>query len=394
MNAGILVLGLAYVLSQFFRAFLAVLSPALGQDIGATPDDLADASGLWFLAFAVMQIPVGWALDTIGPRRTAAYLLLLGSGGGSAMFAVATSTVHINIGMALIGVGCAPVLMASYYIFAREYPPAQFAILASVMVGLGSVGNLVASYPMALATETMGWRAALWGLSGLSALVALGTLLLVRDPIRVEGEARGSLMELFRLRVLWFIYPLIGVSYAISGAIRGLWIGPYLADTFAAGTGLIGTATLLMGIAMIAGTLAYGPADRMLASRKWMIVGGTGITLICAAALISAPANNMWLSVAMMCAIGFFGATYPVLIAHGRSFLPPHLIGRGVTMLNLFSIGGVAVMQFASGRVFVSSSMASTGSGPEPFVAVFTLFAFTLLIGFCIYLFSRDSTRL
>ena len=70
MSPGILLLGLAYVLSQFFRAFLAVLTPALGRAIGATPDDLAFASGLWFLTFAAMQIPVGWALDTIGPRKT------------------------------------------------------------------------------------------------------------------------------------------------------------------------------------------------------------------------------------------------------------------------------------------------------------------------------------
>ncbi len=82
MKAGLIVLCLAYVLSQFFRAFLAVLAAPLARDIGAAPDDLAFASGLWFLAFAAMQIPVGWALDRIGPRRTAAVLLVIGGGGG------------------------------------------------------------------------------------------------------------------------------------------------------------------------------------------------------------------------------------------------------------------------------------------------------------------------
>ena len=81
MQAGLILLCLAYVLSQFFRAFLAVLSGVLGQDIGAAPDDLAFASGMWFLSFAAMQLPVGWALDHAGPRRTAAVLLLLGGRG-------------------------------------------------------------------------------------------------------------------------------------------------------------------------------------------------------------------------------------------------------------------------------------------------------------------------
>ena len=153
MNAGILLLTLSYVLSQFFRAFLAVLSEVLEADIGTTPDDLAFASGIWFLVFAACQIPIGAALDKIGPRRTAGWLFLIGAGGGAAVFAVATSAFHITLAMGLIGVGCAPVLMASFYIFARDYRPEQFGILASLIVGIGSLGNLGASYPMALASE-------------------------------------------------------------------------------------------------------------------------------------------------------------------------------------------------------------------------------------------------
>src|SRR6056297_2038951 len=184
MRAGMILLCLAYVLSQFFRAFLAVLSGPLERDLGATPDDLAFASGLWFLVFAAMQIPVGWALDRVGPRRTAAVLLLIGGGGGAALFAVATTPAHVSLAMALIGVGCAPVLMASYYIFARQFPPAKFATLAALMLGVGSVGNLVASYPMALASEWIGWRMTLVGLAALSTLVAVGLYILIRDPIR------------------------------------------------------------------------------------------------------------------------------------------------------------------------------------------------------------------
>ena len=120
MQAGLIMLCLAYVLSQFFRAFLAVLAGVLEQDIGATAEDLAFASGLWFMVFAVMQLPVGWALDHIGPRRTAAWLMGIGAGGGAALFAIATAPWQISLAMGLIGLGCSPALMASYFIFARE----------------------------------------------------------------------------------------------------------------------------------------------------------------------------------------------------------------------------------------------------------------------------------
>jgi len=391
MSRGIALLGLAYVLSQFFRAFLAVLSPALRSDVGAGPEDLAFASGLWFFAFAAMQLPVGWALDTVGPRRTAASLLLIGGGGGAAIFALATTPLHIGVAMALIGVGCAPVLMASYYIFAREYPPARFVVLASVMVGVGTSGNLVASYPMAIAAETIGWRASLWGLCAITSLTALGIWVVVRDPATPEGEARGSLLAVFKIKALWFIFPIMAVSYAQVGALRGLWIGPYFEDVFSASAHQIGLATLLMGAAMVAGTFAYGPLDRVMGSTKWVVIGGTVINLVALCGLIFFPVSGLALATVLMAAIGFFGATYAIIISHGRSFLPPNLIGRGMTLLNLCSIGGVGVAQFLSGRAYAASQPATTVQAP--YVVIFTLFAVLMAAGLFVYLFSLDTTH-
>ncbi|MBE0453731.1 MFS transporter [Roseovarius autotrophicus] len=388
MRAGLVLLCLAYVLSQFFRAFLAVLSGPLERDIGTTPDDLAFASGLWFLVFAAMQLPVGAALDRLGPRRTAAGLLLIGGGGGAALFAMATAPWQVNFAMALIGAGCSPVLMASYYIFARQFPPARFATLAALMLGVGSVGNLVAAWPMAWAAETMGWRAALWGLAGLSAAVAAGVIALVRDPEAVTGKARGSVLDLLRMPALWAILPLMFVAYAPSAALRGLWAGPYLRDVFALDTGQVGQATLVMGLAMIAGTFAYGPLDRIFRTRKWVIFGGNLVAALALAALILWPDNGLMLSVALLALVGFAGASFPVVIAHGRAFIPPHLAGRGVTLLNLFGIGGVGVAQFASGPLHATASAQGVLAGH---VAIFALFAGALALGLALYLFSRDS---
>ncbi|MBQ4827417.1 MFS transporter [Leisingera sp. HS039] len=388
MQAGLVLLCLAYVLSQFFRAFLAVLSSVLGQDIGAAPDDLAFASGMWFLSFAAMQLPVGWALDHAGPRRTAALLLLLGGGGGAALFAAAAGPLHVSIAMFLIGIGCSPVLMASYYIFARQYPPARFATLAALMLGVGSAGNLVASYPTALAVDLFGWRETLAGLAVVSVAVAAGIFLTVSDPDKPDGEHKGSVLDLLKMPVMWAIFPLMLVSYAPSGALRGLWIGPYLNDIYGLSTQAVGLATLVMGAAMIAGTFAYGPLDRVLGSRKWVILGGNVLSCAALGGLILAAGAPVWVPVAMMAVVGFFGASFPVIMAHGRAFVPPHLAGRGVTLLNLFGIGGAGIMQFATGRIHVKMA----GADPSlPYTGIFAFFLVCLALGCAIYLFSRDS---
>ncbi len=388
MQAGLVVLCLAYVLSQFFRAFLAVLSLDLARDIGASPEDLAFASGLWFLVFAAMQLPVGWALDRIGPRLSASVLLMIGGAGGALVFAAASSPLHVSIAMALIGVGCSPVLMASYFIFAREYPPARFATLAALMLGVGSVGNLVASYPTALAVELTGWRATMVGLAVLSATIALGIWFSVRDPKKVETDHKGSLLDLLKEPALWLILPLMLVAYAPAAALRGLWAGPYLNDVFNLNTTQIGTATLVMGTAMIAGTFVYGPLDRFLGTRKWVIVGGNVLCAVALGLLCLWVDQAVWVSVVMLSLIGFLGASFPVIMAHGRAFIPPHLTGRGVTLLNLFGIGGVGLAQFATGQIHAAYTDVSPTA---PYTAIFGFFGVTLAIGCVIYLFSRDS---
>ncbi len=392
MRIGIFFLVIAYVLSQFYRAFLAVMTPVLSADLGATAGDLSRASGLWFLVFAAMQIPVGWALDHIGPRRLASALLALGGGGGAAVFAMATTPTHVQIAMMLIGVGCSPVLMASYFIFARLYSPRVFATLAGAVLGIGTFGNIASSLPMAWAVEAFGWRQTMTGLALVTVLVALALFALVEDPERAHAEQgghRGSVLSLLALPALWPIFAIMFVNYAPAAGLRGLWAGPYLEGVYGMDASGIGSVTLVMGLAMVCGNLIYGPLDRVFGTRKWVVFTGNLLGAACLFTLWAVPAGSIWGTTALLAAIGLFGASFPMIVAHARSFFPPHLTGRGVTLVNLFGIGGVGLFQFASGNVFAAASTGAT-TPAAPFQSLFLFFAIPLLIGCLVYLFSRD----
>jgi MFS family permease len=390
MKVGIACLVLGYVLSQFYRAFLAVLSPVLQRDLGAGPDDLALSSGLWFLAFAAMQLPVGVALDTLGPRRTTGWLMAGAAGGGAAIFALATAPWHLHAAMVLIGIGCAPVLMASYYIFGRIYSAAVFATLAGAVVGIGTLGNLAGALPLAWAAETWGWRASVGTLAVVTAAAGLTILALVRDPPRAErpegATGGGSVLEVFRIPAVWLILPLLFVNYAPAGALRGLWVGPYIAELH--DPALIGQATLAMAVAMVVGAFAYGPLDRVFGTRKGVVLAGNLGAAGCLLALWAVPSPGYGMAVALLSAAAMLGLSYPLVMAHGRSFFPPHLLGRGVALLNMFSIGGVGVLQVVSRPVYAG---AGGGAAPEAaFAALFLFFGLALVAGCAVYAFSRD----
>lgn len=390
LKAGLVSLVLAYMLSQFYRAFLAVLAPVLQDQVGAGPGDLALSSGLWFIAFALMQLPVGAALDRFGPRRTVAWLMAVGGAGGAVIFAVADAPWHLHLAMTALGIGCSPALMGPYFIFAREYPPASFGMLAGVLVGFGSLGNILGASPLVWVIEAAGWRQTLWGLAAVTLMVAALVLAAVRDPARLgAGHPQGSIGQILRLRALWFIVPLFGVNYAVTAAIRGLWAAPWLEQVHGADATQIGRVTLAMGLAMVAGSFAVGPAARLAGSARRATMLFSAVMIVTLAVMWQAPALPLPTVTALLVVLGFFGSAYPLLMAHGRSFLPSHLVGRGMTFLNMISIGGVGVMQFASRPVYAAAQGAYAPA--QAFAMLWLFFLIPLAIGFLLYFLTPEA---
>ena len=87
--------------------------------------------------------------------------------------------------------------------------------------------------------------------------------------------------------------------------------------------------------------------------------GGTAAALAYLAAVgtLAPAALVTWLAL-----FGFVGAFGVVLIAHGKALFPPHLVGRGLTVLNMASMGGVFLVQIISGFVIELFPTAPNGA--------------------------------
>ena len=391
---GIVVLCFAYVLSQLYRSFMAVLAPILTGELGMDTSQLSMASGAWFVTFAVAQFPVGYLLDTIGPRRTAGYMFTFFGGVGSILFAMASGPLMVIVAMGLIGIGCAPVLMASFYIFARTFSVTKFATYGAVFIGIGTFGNIFGSEPLAAAATAYGWRTVMFYIAAATIISGVTALIVTKDPEQIEVSQTGetgsvSFFAVMKLRSLWTIFPLSMFGYSVAAGIRGLWAGPYLEDVYHLDVLEIGRVTLYMAIAQSIGVFMYGPMDRIFNTRKWVIIFGNIIPIgVCLYLAFNVPGTVMAISMAFV-AIGMFGATYPVQIAHGKSFVPAHLMGRGVTFLNFCSIGGVGLMQLVTGLVVDGSTV--LGDPAAAYHSLFLTYAITLGAAVIILMFSQDS---
>lgn len=389
---------IGYVASQFYRSANAVIAPDLMRELSISPESMGAITGVFFLVFAFMQIPAGVLLDRFGPRRVMS-ALLLSAVAGSLVFAAADGALGLAFGRGLMGAGCAAGLMGSMVVFARWFPQKYFATLAAVIFSVGGVGNLMATTPLAVVSEAIGWRGAFTGMAAVTVGMAAVLFFVLRDappghPVtsglpETPRQILAGLGHVARDKRIWLICAMQAVAYPIIMTISALWAGPYLDAVYGLDAITRGNVLLALNVAMIAGVLAYGPLDRIFDTRKWVVVTGTALTVVLLLVMAVVPHWELWQITALLVLLMALGGYQMILHAHTRSILPDRLVGRGLTFQNTAAFVGVFVMQFASG--YIVGAFQGAGDPALPYRAVFAFLGLSTLVALLIYLRIEDA---
>jgi predicted MFS family arabinose efflux permease len=237
-----------------------------------------------------------------------------------------------------------------------------------MLVGLGSLGNLLGAAPLAWSASAIGWRASMLVIAAATAASAVGVMLFIKDPPRVPSKTpqgqgfMSGFVEVFSLRPIRYMSAFILVSYGAVAGLRSLWIAPFFGQVHGFDVSERGHAALLMAAAMSLGALAYGPLEKRFGGPKPTVVAGTLAAIASLAALALFGAQSSGAALAAYGLFGLTGVTYAIVMAHARMFFPAHLLGRGVTAMNFLFIGGAGLMQWVSGHLV----QATTAAGWTP----------------------------
>ena len=169
-----------FVLSMFYRLSITVISPELTRDLNLSTAQLSQLSAAFFYAFALSQIPIGLALDSIGPRAVVIMLNVAGLA-GAVFFASAQTAGQAYWARFLIGIGMSGNLMGMLTLLAAWFPAHRFATIGGLFVGIGSGGSMLAATPLALLARAFGWRGSFLLIALINALQVLAFLVFVRN---------------------------------------------------------------------------------------------------------------------------------------------------------------------------------------------------------------------
>lgn len=378
-----------YSVSQFLRNAIGVIAPDLSRELGLSATQLGFLSSSFFLIFAAAQIPIGIFIDRYGPRfvmMVCSVLVVSGIIG----FALAPDAQWLMLARMVTGLGCASLFMAPLAIYARRFPPERFAALTGLQLGAGSIGTLLATAPLAMAAAGIGWRATFLFVAGASALAALAVYLLIEKdkPSAARetwGEALVGVREAIGVPHFWPVFAMHATGYAAFATIIGLWAGPWLSDVMGFDLSERGQALLLGALAQIAALLAAGRFAGLVggiaAGARYGALASIAVLLVGASVSLGPV-----LSVAWLVLFGAVIAYSPLVTAHGKALFPTRLTGRGITLMNLGTMGGVFVIQSLSGTLMDAVGRLADGTYPEAaYRATFAALAALIALALAFY---------
>lgn len=382
------------VLSQFFRSSNGVIAPEMMHELGIDAHAIGLSSGAFFVIFALLQIPIGVMFDRYGVRNVVSGMLLFAIV-GSAIFAMASSLGPLVAGRFLIGLGFAGGMVGSLVVLSRWLDPSGFTRAMTILFASANIGSLLATSPLSAANELMGWRSTFLLLSVITAVVAAGYFLIVRDerpgvagragrPETLAASIRG-IADVFRVPGLVGVLPLIALGYSSIVTIIGLWGGPYLHEVHGVDGIERGNLLSILAVAFVVGTLAYGPVQRRAGGFRPVVIGGAVATAALLLALAALAGGALPVVLSLLVATCLIGGFSVVLMGHGVALIPAALKGRGTTTLNGVLMGGTAILQIASGAV-VEVAQAWLGSPAAGYAAFFLFLGALTLAATAIYL--------
>jgi MFS family permease len=272
----------AYVVAIFQRGSLGVAAVEAQHRFDAGASAISLFLVLQLAVYAVMQIPVGVALDRFGSRRmVAAGAVTMAA--GQLLLAVATAVPTAIAARVLVGAGDAMTFISVLRVVSLWFPGGSVPLITQLTGILGQLGQVAAAYPLIRVLHATSWTSTFVGAAAVGVLVGILVLVALRDaPAGSVGtrssaglaEVRAGLADSWRepgTRIGLFTHLVTGFSGTVFAL---LWGYPFLTvgEGRSPGTAA-GLLTLLVVVGMGVGPLLGRLCGRWPLRRSVLVFG-------------------------------------------------------------------------------------------------------------------------
>ncbi|PRY70314.1 nitrate/nitrite transporter NarK [Glaciihabitans tibetensis] len=330
------------------------------------------------VVYAGLQIPVGLALDRVGPRfliTLGATLMVL----GQASLALAPGIGVAIVGRVLVGAGDAMTFISILRLLSNWFSGRSLPLVSQLLGTIGTLGQVLSAIPLSALLHQAGWSTTYLVASGASLLGLLGVLAFVRNGIppstrsidlpghrvSIVAQLRSSLSRPGTRLGFWshFVTQSSGTVFTL------LWGFPFLSVGLGYGPAV---ASVLLTV-IVASAMVTGPVLGMLSARFPSRRSNAVIGIVCALAVswglvLGWPGQPpFWCAVLLVVVIGAGGPGSLIGFDFARTFNPLRSLGSATGIVNVGGFLAAFSMMFLIGIVLdlLDSARGGTGNPAE-----------------------------
>lgn len=334
-----------YMVSYMDRLVMNLAVVPIGQEFHLSPTATGTVISVFFLAYAIMQVPAGWLTDRLGYRRVILFSIFLWS-----FFTVITGftwsfTALIAIRF-LFGIMEGGYPAACAKAIAEYFPKKERGKAQSILMSSNSFGGLITGVLVPTLLIWLGWRNVFFALGAAGVIIGVLLWKYIRSPIQLEEAKeqqpvnKDSMLSLLKTRQTWALV-LTWFSISIASWGTSSWLPMYMVtvrhlDLVSAGLlGLLPTTAATLGTAA-GGWLLVRFSGR---EKMYFVMNGLFYTVFLFLALF-APNVGMVFTYLTLSSI-FYGFVFSAVYALPHKLFDKSVIGSAIGIMNLGSmIGG------------------------------------------------------
>lgn len=367
-----------YCYNYFLRVSPSVMEPELIEAFHINAAQFGALAGLYYYAYAPMQIPAGMLYDKFGVRVVLSLACLV-SVCGLMVFINADNYFVAGLGRFLIGLGCAFAYIGTLKLASIWLAPERFGFVAGLSTAVGMASGALAQKYLSTLVEVIGYKQALHTalLSGFVLSIAL--FFFVRNRPRVAHDESILLPSPMTMNQLfssigmmaanpqmWLIGIIGCLLYLPSSVFLDLWGIPYLQTVHH----LTSEQAVTISSYTFYGWIISGPiigafSDRI--GRRCLpltITGSFAAVLLCVVFYVPGITLS-WLYVTFFM-VGFCCGAHPLCFALGKESNPIEISGTAVAVTNMLIMAGGMIFQPLVGWLLDFHSTSPLGADGLP----------------------------
>jgi sugar phosphate permease len=360
-------LAAGFLFVNFHRTATAVLADSLARTFDATGSQLGLLHASFFYIYAALQLPAGLVVDRYGPRWVGATGLAVLSV-GVLWFARSDTLLTAFLARAVVGFGGSVLYIATLRFCANWFRPDEFATMTGYTVAAAGAGGILATTPLALAIDRVGWRLAILGTGVVTAIVAVGIAGIVRDTPAAAGHdavgdgtagaegAAASLADIvsntrtvLREAETWLMGLLLFLVLGVNFTVLGLWGVPFIADTYGVSVARASTYLLVGNVGFVLGSPAIGALSDRTGRRTELIAATAAVFALSYGVLVTIPPLPI-VGAALFCGLLANGGVSLVFTV-GKERHEPAVAGTVTGVINSLGYVGAATLPTLMGAV-------------------------------------------